>query len=58
MYVDLDGGTRTARTGARGSAATVHRVSKKAAGRLLDGRTWDEMPGQAAEAAKEQHNEP
>ena len=26
----------------------VIRVGKKAAGRLLDGRTWDEMPGRAA----------
>ncbi len=26
------------------------RVGKKAAGRLLDGRTWDEMPGQARKA--------
>jgi protein gp37 len=24
--------------------ATVRRTGKKAAGRLLDGRTWDEMP--------------
>ncbi|MCK4792369.1 MAG: DUF5131 family protein, partial [Desulfobacteraceae bacterium] len=23
---------------------TMERVGKKAAGRLLDGRTWDEMP--------------
>ncbi|MGP3699164.1 hypothetical protein [Rhodobacter sp. NSM] len=22
----------------------MHRVGKKSAGRLLDGRTWDEMP--------------
>lgn len=30
----------------RGSAeADVWRLGKKAAGRLLDGRTWDEMPG-------------
>ena len=26
----------------------VHRVGKKAAGRLLDGRTWDQMPGDVA----------
>lgn len=24
----------------------IHKVGKKAAGRLLDGRTWDQMPGQ------------
>ena len=24
------------------------RVGKKAAGRILDGRTWDEMPGRAS----------
>lgn len=27
-----------------GSVVSVERVGKKAAGRLLDGRTWDEMP--------------
>lgn len=28
-----------------GRAVYVERVGKKAAGRLLDGRTWDEIPG-------------
>ncbi len=44
MYVDPDGNTRPARIGGRGHAATVQRVGKKAAGRLLDGREWNEMP--------------
>ncbi|WP_131787331.1 DUF5131 family protein [Protofrankia symbiont of Coriaria ruscifolia] len=43
-YVEVDGRTRPARYGARGQAVTVQRVGKKAAGRRLDGRTWDEMP--------------
>jgi protein gp37 len=28
----------------------MRRVGKKAAGRLLDGRTWDELPVKAAAA--------
>jgi protein gp37 len=44
LYVALDGATRVARVGTRGTAATVQRVGKKAAGRQLDGRTWDEYP--------------
>ena len=27
------------------AASTGRRVGKKRAGRLLDGRTWDELPG-------------
>lgn len=46
IYVALDGTTRPARTGARGTAATVQRVGKHAAGRLLDGREWSEYPDQ------------
>lgn len=30
-----------------GPGTALHRVGKKAAGRLLDGRTWDQMPGVA-----------
>lgn len=33
------------------SAATMRHVGKRAAGRLLDGRTWDEMPVAKASAA-------
>lgn len=32
-----------------GAVETMERVGKKAAGRLLDGRTWDEFPGQEAQ---------
>ncbi len=45
LYVDLDGETRTASRGARGKAATVQKVGKKAAGRKLDGKIHDAMPG-------------
>jgi protein gp37 len=44
LYVALDGTTRAARVGTRGTAATVQRVGKKAAGRQLDGHIWDEYP--------------
>ncbi|WP_326646621.1 phage Gp37/Gp68 family protein [Streptosporangium sp. NBC_01755] len=44
QYADLKGGHRPANIGARNGAATCHRVGKKAAGRELDGRTWDEFP--------------
>ncbi len=44
LYVALDGNTRPARYGARGDACTVQKVGKHKAGRLLDGRTWDEFP--------------
>jgi hypothetical protein len=40
---------------ARDGLATLYRVGKKAAGRLLDGRTWDEfpsLPAPAEEAAR------
>jgi len=30
--------------GPSGHACDARRVGKKAAGRLLDGRTWDEVP--------------
>lgn len=44
LYVDPDGSTRDARYGTRRDAVTVQRVGKTAAGRVLDGRTWDEFP--------------
>lgn len=34
---------------ARAGSCKMVRVGKRAAGRMLDGRTWDEMPGQARE---------
>ncbi len=45
LYLWPDGTTRRAARGARAGAATMQRVGKTAAGRLLDGRTWDDMPG-------------
>jgi len=33
--------------GTANSTDPVYRIGKKAAGRLLDGRTWDQMPGVA-----------
>lgn len=44
LYITLDGETRAAAFGARNGATTIQRVGKKAAGRLLDGRTWDGVP--------------
>ena len=38
--------SRTRLVGVPGAPAPVRRSSKTAAGRLLDGRTWDEMPAQ------------
>lgn len=50
-FLDLDGTFRPLVNGkpetspmARGDAITIRRVSKKAAGRSLDGRVWDEFP--------------
>jgi protein gp37 len=54
-FLDADGCFRPLVNGkpatppmARGNAITVRRVGKKAAGRLLDGRTWDEYPAVSA----------
>jgi protein gp37 len=54
-FLDIDGDFRPLRNGkpedppmARGEAITVRHVGKKAAGRELDGRTWDEYPEVAA----------
>lgn len=50
-YVNRDNGTVMSEADAiadGGSFLGVHRVGKKAAGRVLDGRTWDEFPGRAA----------
>lgn len=44
LYITPEGATRQAAYGARNGATTIQRVGKKAAGRLLDGRTWDEVP--------------
>ena len=44
LYVEPDGTTRPAKYGARGEAATVQRVGKKRAGRLLDGVEYSEYP--------------
>lgn len=41
-WSDVDAGVNLA-----GIPAETYRVGKRAAGRVLDGRTWDEMPGQA-----------
>lgn len=41
QYVDTEGKRSAAPTP---GAAFMQRLGKKAAGRLLDGRTWDEMP--------------
>lgn len=45
-FLGLDGVDQTAWTIDRHTEATAHlvKVGKKAAGRLLDGRTWDEVP--------------
>lgn len=44
LYMDSNGDTRPAKFGARNGATTIQRVGKVAAGRNLDGRTWDEIP--------------
>ncbi len=53
-FLDIDGTVRPLVNGkpekppmARGQAVTVRQVGKKAAGRELDGRTWDEYPAVA-----------
>lgn len=48
LYLEIDGTTRPAATGARGNAVTIQRNGKKLTGRKLEGRTWDQYP----EAAK------
>ena len=50
LYIDADGSTRDAAWGSRRGSVTIQRVGKKAAGRTLDGRTWDEFPTRAAKA--------
>ena len=50
IYADVDGSTRPAATGARGDSVTMQRVGKKAAGRMLDGREWNEFPATEKEA--------
>ncbi|MER6830815.1 phage Gp37/Gp68 family protein [Streptosporangium sp. NPDC000563] len=54
-FLSTDGTTRplvngkpTAAPMSRGKDITIRRVGKKAAGRELDGRTWDEMPAEVA----------
>ena len=42
--IDFHGETFAGRGGHRG-AILMQRVGKRAAGRMLDGRTWDEVPG-------------
>ncbi|RPA65778.1 phage Gp37/Gp68 family protein [Gordonia oryzae] len=51
-FLDLDGTVRPLVNGypttppmSRGEAITIRRVGKKRAGRVLDGRTWDQFPG-------------
>lgn len=44
LYIERDGSTRPAKTGARGNAVTVQRVGKRTAGRILDGIEWNQMP--------------
>ncbi|MBX9900817.1 MAG: phage Gp37/Gp68 family protein [Burkholderiaceae bacterium] len=44
LYIATDGETRPAAFGARNGATTIQRVGKKASGRLLDGREWNEVP--------------
>ena len=46
LYVSPSGKTRPASTGARAGATTMQPVGKKAAGRLLDGREWNQYPSQ------------
>jgi len=45
VTTDLWGQRLTAHTFTGHATDLVYRVGKKAAGRLLDGRTWDEVPG-------------
>jgi len=40
-----DGATTSGLMSYPSTSWVTHRVGKKAAGRMLDGRTWDEMPG-------------
>ena len=49
LYVDADGSTRPAATGARCGAITMQRTGKKSAGRMLDGREWNEFPAREKE---------
>lgn len=44
LYIDVDGSTRPAATGARGDSVTIQRVGKAKAGKLLDGREHLEFP--------------
>ncbi len=44
LYIEVAGSTRSAALGTRGQAVTVQRNGKRAAGRLLDGREWNEYP--------------
>jgi protein gp37 len=46
VMMDRSGRTleQTGSTGNMGPITHVARVGKKAAGRVLDGRTWDEVP--------------
>lgn len=50
LYLEVDGSTRDARFGTRGGSVTIQRVGKKAAGRILDGRKWDQFPVIQSEA--------
>ena len=45
FLVDLDGNVHCTREVAGEAAVVLLRVGKKRAGRILDGRTWDDQPG-------------
>ena len=51
LYVDADGTSHRKRESAARCARAMERVGKKEAGRLLDGRQWNEMPAPAKEVA-------
>jgi protein gp37 len=48
LYIHTDGTTCPASHGARAGRVTIQRVGKLAAGRILDGREWNEVPGGAS----------